>query len=286
MGESRVFQVFYPWGTEAGIRRVSEKGYTLEAIDAPRTAYKQALDEFPSGPEPSCYVLLGDDPPGEERVYVGEGRVGHRLPIHDKDQKKAFWDRVVIFRSRDLTKDLAKYLESHLIDLANMAGQAATDQKTSIAPSLSPDMAVDAERFLEGALVLSEVLGISAFTVRSPQRATGAALILTGRGAQARGWETAEGRFLVEKMSVASKDLAPSAAPHITAARKRLLDAGILELDGDRMFITKDHEFPTPSNAAAVLLGMNADGLREWKREGDGLTLKQLREKAEGSSSV
>ena len=68
-------------------------------------------------------------------------------------------------------------------------------------------------------------------------------------------------------------------AHNYNTERNRLIENGtIKEVDGDLVF-TKDHEFSSPSAAAAVILGHSANGGVEWKTE-DGVELHTLKEES------
>ena len=59
--------------------------------------------------------------------------------------------------------------------------------------------------------------------------------------------------------------------------QKTLLDAGILEAtDADTCRFTQDHLFPSPSQAAALVLARSANGWIEWKYP-DGRTLDEAK---------
>ena len=68
-------------------------------------------------------------------------------------------------------------------------------------------------------------------------------------------------------------------AHNYNTERNRLIEDGtIKEVDGDLVF-TEDHEFSSPSAAAAVILGHSANGGVEWKTE-DGVELHALKEES------
>lgn len=46
--------------------------------------------------------------------------------------------------------------------------------------------------------------------------------------------------------------------------------------DGSRFVFTEDYLFPTPSRAAAIVLGRNANGWTEWKDK-SGRTLHEVK---------
>jgi hypothetical protein len=59
------------------------------------------------------------------------------------------------------------------------------------------------------------------------------------------------------------------------ARREALISKDILVSKGDRLDFTKDHEFTSPSHAAATMHGGAANGLIAWKTK-DSKTLKEL----------
>jgi glutathione S-transferase len=59
--------------------------------------------------------------------------------------------------------------------------------------------------------------------------------------------------------------------PHV----KRLLDAGIMVADGDRVTFAKDHLFRSPTMAAVALIGRTTNGWLQWKTQ-DGRTLDEI----------
>lgn len=65
--------------------------------------------------------------------------------------------------------------------------------------------------------------------------------------------------------------------------RARLVAAGKLVLEGDMYRLVEDTLFKSPSTAAMVLLGRNANGRVEWKDAG-GTTLKDHQTAASGAA--
>jgi len=54
-----------------------------------------------------------------------------------------------------------------------------------------------------------------------------------------------------------------------------MIEKGVFVLDGLNLRLTEDYVFPSPSNAAMVLLGRTSNGRVEWKSS-DGRTLKEF----------
>ncbi|MGE7635588.1 DUF4357 domain-containing protein [Bacillus paramycoides] len=53
----------------------------------------------------------------------------------------------------------------------------------------------------------------------------------------------------------------------------------VVKLESGYYVFKKDHLFSSPSQAAAVILGRNANGWNEWKNV-DGVTLDQIKRKS------
>jgi len=85
--------------------------------------------------------------------------------------------------------------------------------------------------------------------------------IKAARGADAKGLLVADG-FLVAKGSKVARDIAPSMSANLVNLRNKLLNKGII--DQEFVFVS-DHVFTSPSLAAAVVMGRNANGRAEWK---------------------
>jgi hypothetical protein len=63
--------------------------------------------------------------------------------------------------------------------------------------------------------------------------------------------------------------------PWAVSLRERLNEDGSLVVEGDRLVFAKDVEFSSPSAAAAVIHGGQANGLTAWKNK-HGKSLKEL----------
>jgi hypothetical protein len=61
------------------------------------------------------------------------------------------------------------------------------------------------------------------------------------------------------------------------AVREKLVNTGILVVEGDHYRFSKDYPFPSPSQAAAVIVGYPINGRASWKAS-NGQSLKELEE--------
>ena len=84
------------------------------------------------------------------------------------------------------------------------------------------------------------------------------------RGAKGKGQITSEG-FVVLKGSRMSNNTVDSAQNWVIKKRKELLEKEIVVENDENYIFKKDYLFSSSSTAAAVVMGRNANGLREWK---------------------
>ncbi|MBU8912280.1 MAG: DUF4357 domain-containing protein [Desulfobacterales bacterium] len=96
---------------------------------------------------------------------------------------------------------------------------------------------------------------------------------------KAAGRQTDNGFVVLKDSEVVLKER-PSTHKYRYAAnlRKTLLAENVLEEKNDRLLFISDYEFSSPSAAAAVIHGGQANGLTAWKNS-KGVSLKQKEEK-------
>jgi hypothetical protein len=270
-------RIYLADGGADGVWVVEKSNWTGKALMAPRTRYKD-LRSRPDLVGPGVYVLAGPTESGVPalRVYIGEtDDLPGRLDSHNKN--KDFWNRVVVFTSKDdnLNKAHIRYLEARLVALVKAANRAELENGNvgSLQTLSEPDTA-EAETFLAEMLLIYPVLGVQVFQKPDEQPSSSVRLYLKGKDAQAEGTETPDG-FVVYAGSVGRTVEVPSIHAYITQLRMALFKRGILVPQGPYFRVTEDYLFPSPSQAAMVLLGRTANGRIEWKT-GAGTTLKEL----------
>lgn len=263
----------------AGGRWVCElSNWTGKAYKIPRTYVKASLDR-PELAGAGIYFLFGkNDEDASDQVYIGEAEnVLTRLNQHMSG--KDFWTECVVFVSKDgnLNKAHIKYLENRFHAIASEAKRyEILNGNTPTKSTLSEADCAEMEEFIDNAVLLLSTLGhkvlepaISTSDGTAGEDKDDYYYIQTGKGANAKGRLVADG-FAVSKGSIIAKDTAPSMASSLLALRQRLLADGTI--DANNIF-TVDKVFTSPSLAAAVVLGRNANGLTEW-RDADKVTLK------------
>lgn len=226
------------------------------------------------------YFLLGKDESNIETIYIGEAeKMLTRLKQHLKDTE--YWSDCIAVISKDnlLNKAHVKYLENHFYLLAQEAGRSIIMNNT--VPTCSSISEYDEAMLLEfisNTKLLVNTLGYKTFDTiedSSLKRQNNQLLFIikAARGADAKGTVVSDG-FAVIKDSVIASSTVPSMPPNLINLRSTLIEKGIINDDNK---FTKDYIFTSPSLAAAIVMGRNANGRTEWKTT-DGKPLKAIEE--------
>lgn len=199
--------------------------------------------------------------------------------LNQQISQKEFWNEAIVFISKDknLNKAHIKYLENRLHDLASSVNRYQVDN--SIIPtqsSISESDQAEMEEFIENVRMLVNTLGHKVFEEKRefrPRDKQEQFFIKSVRGADGEGNQTSEG-FVVFKGSKAAATTVDSITPNFTAMRQKLIENGVLIFKGDCYEFGDDFVFNSPSTAAVIVMGRNANGLTEWKNKA-GQTLKE-----------
>ncbi len=293
--KGRGIRIFLVDGTPTGLRTAELGLSTIKAVLTPRGSLQQFAQRNESR-KTGVYFLVGADPeaPTRLRIYIGEGdEVLQRILAHDKDEEKDFWDRAVVFVSKDqnLTKAHVRFLEARLVELAKEARRCTVDNRTAPVGGTLPEAdAAEMEEFVEQVKILLAILGVNAFesppAVEAPHHSE-RPLTLHAKG---DGYEAVcvlwDGEFVVKKDSIARSDEKPSIPAAAKEQRKQLLASGVLIQTEDGFRFAQDFAFSSASAAAQILAGTSVNGRTFWKLP-DGRSLKEWQEAqiAAGSSS-
>ena len=170
-----------------------------------------------------------------------------------------------------LNKAHVKYLENRFYCLAQDSGRAVIINSTvPTCSSISEYDEAMLQEFISNARLLVNTLGYKLFDTLEEssvgqQNEPTCFFINAARGAAAKGLVVADG-FAVLKGSTIASPVVPSMAESLRRLRDSLLEKGIVDAD---FHFVKDHIFTSPSLAAAVVLGRNANGRTEWKTAGN-----------------
>jgi hypothetical protein len=239
-----------------------------KAYKIPRIKVKDCIDRQDLS-STGVYLLFGKDDAGKEQVYIGEAEsILKRL--NQQLKQKDFWNEAIVFISKDenLNKALVKYLENRLYEIAKFSNRYTVEN--SIVPtqsSISESDKAEMEEFIDNLKMLVNTLGHKVFDEKREFKSNKQEKLFSiksVRGANAHGEPTSDG-FVVFKNSKASSSVVNSISTGFMNYRLQLIDEGILIDKGEFLEFSDDYIFSSPSTAAAIVMGRNANGLLEWK---------------------
>jgi len=274
----KTLKLFLIDGDPNGRMTCELSNWTGKAYKIPRIKVKDCTDRSDLS-NPGVYLLFGKDEEGRDLVYIGEAETVLKRLIQHLTQKD-FWNEAIILISKDenLNKAHIKYLENKLYETAKAVNRYQLDNTTiptqsSIAESDRAEM----EEFLDNVKLLVNTLGHKVFDEKrelKPKKKQDTFYIKAARGANGQGEPTSDG-FVVLKGSMAAGTTVNSMTSNFINLRQKLIDQSIIIRKGEVFEFPEDYIFSSPSTAASIVLGRNANGLTEWKLE-DGTTLKEF----------
>lgn len=274
----KTIKIFLIDGDPNGRMSCELSNWSGKAYKIPRVKIKDCTDRDDLR-STGVYLLFGKDEEGKDQVYIGEAEsILKRL--NQQLASKDFWNEAIVFISKDenLNKAHIKYLENRLHDLAKAANRYKVDN--SIVPtqsSISESDRSEMEEFIEYIKMLVNTLGHKVFDEKrefKPKQKQEIFSIKAARGADGQGEPTSDG-FVVLKGSKAAGSTVTSMTSNFVTLRQKLIDEGVLVDKGEYLEFPDDYIFSSPSTAASIVLGRNANGLTEWKLK-DGRTLKDF----------
>jgi hypothetical protein len=274
--QGKTIQIFLPDGNPRSLKIAEITSRTVQVVLIPRAK----LDLASTRKELSSvgiYFLVGSpDEEGKALVYVGEAE-NCITRLKQQNKSKDFWSvaLAVVSKTQYFTKTHVKFLEWYCHKGVLAAGRYALENPTvPTRPYASEPIEADLEDNFDSLRVLVATLGYPLFdTIRDPEKKD--LLFCRGRDALARGEYTEDG-LVVLAGSTANLKNTPTAGSWIVGMRNKLLDAGVLEADGDVYKFTTDYIFSSPSAAAGAVLARRANGWIEWRYE-DNRTLDEVK---------
>jgi len=274
----KTIKIFLIDGDPNGRMSCELSNWSGKAYKIPRIKIKECTDREDLT-STGVYLLFGKNNDGKEQVYIGEAEsILKRL--NQQLTQKDFWNEAIVFISKDenINKAHIKYLENRLHEIAKSANRYQIEN--SIIPtqsSISESDRAEMEEFIEYIKMLVNTLGHKVFDEKrefKPKQKQESFFIKAVRGADGQGEPTSDG-FVVFKNSKAAATIVNSMTPSFVAYRQKLIKEGVLVDKGDFFEFSDDYIFSSPSTAAVMVMGRNANGLTEWKNKA-GLTLKEF----------
>lgn len=298
--QARSIRLLLVDGVPGGIITAELANWTGRVLLAPRGRLIDAID-LPEAQGAGVYFLFSE--PSEIGaqcpVYIGEGDdLSRNILQHVRDSDSDF-ERICIITSGDLnlTRTHTRFLQKRLSQIAKASGRADVLNRIAKAAVVLPATDVaDLEYFVEQLRLIVPVFGYD--ILKQPfvlpihlgkevltDAATQAQFVpLTLRpsrkGLRARAVER-EGELIVLKGSLA--EVNPEfAGNQYRGLRDKLIREEALLPTEDNAFLhfTRDTLFPSPSAAAAVIYGRNANGRTSWELANINITLKEYQNDA------
>ena len=194
-----------PKGTQYSF--ISNKICQMFVIPRSNLAY---LNEQEKLHKPAFYILIGEDEATKPQAYIGETE-NFKERVKDHDSKKAFWQKALVFVSKDedMTKADVQYLEYRAIAEAKQSNSFVLNENKQIpkVPNLPEHQRDAMDEFFEDIKFLSSFMGCNIFDISQPKAEH---LFFTkGRGCNAKGYYNSAG-FTVLKGSLVASDSVPS----------------------------------------------------------------------------
>ena len=221
---------------------------------------------------PAFYILLGEDEETKPKAYIGETE-NFRERVRDHESKKAFWQKALLFISKDaaMTKADVQYLEHKAIAEAKVSNSFVLNEnkQTPKAPNLPEYRKDDMDEFFEDVKFLTSFIGCGIFDIAKPKEEH---LFFTkGRGCDAKGFYHSKGFTVLKGSTIVS-----SSSPSFKWKNKRekMLSEYTHSSKG-KLELSSDTTFNSPSTAADFCIGSSNNGWLVWKDK-DGNTLNSV----------
>lgn len=278
---AKTIQIFLPDGNPRSIKIAGVTSRAVQVVLIPRVSLDQALQREELS-FPCLYMLFGsNENEGKPSAYIGETR-NFASRIKKPDHQKREWTHAVVAVSQNglLTKTHVQFLESISLAAAKKANRYLLENaQTSNKPHARETDEADIWDFFETMRLLVSTLGYPIFDeMLKTNTKKKDFLYCKGKAAQATG-EYSEDGLVVLKGSTCNRELVKSAGAWVATHRIRLVEQGVLLEEGDVLRFTENAIFPSPSAAAAVVLGRPANGWIEWKYE-NSKTLDEVKRQA------
>jgi Domain of unknown function (DUF4357) len=274
----KTIKIFLIDGDPNGRMSCELSNWTGKAYKIPRIKIRDCSDRdnlISTG----VYLLFGKDDEDKDQVYIGEAESTLKR-LNQHLTQKDFWHETIVFISKDenLNKAHIKYLENRLHEIAKSANRYKIENTiTPTQSSISESDRAEMEEFIDNIKLLVNTLGHKVFDQKrelKPKLKQEIFIIKAPRGADAQGIPTSDG-FVVFKGSKAAISTVASMTQNFINLRQQLIDKGVINMNDDSYEFPEDYIFSSPSTAASIVLGRNANGLTGWRLI-DGKTLKEF----------
>lgn len=262
-------------GTPQGPRMVYISNRNCMAFVVPRSKMTEVITRKELQ-KYALYILLGETDEGEPKAYIGETN-NFSKRIKDHEQKKDFWSKALVFISQNdsqIDKADVLYLEAKAISLALKNKQYHLDDNKQYPdlPLLPEHKRDPDDEYFDDIIFLPSFMGCNIFEepIKKHDKHT-IHIVLSGRGAQARGIYDENGLTVL-----AGSIIAPDNTSSCPSPEKRLkLISELTEEKEGHLELRLNKRFDSPSAASVFCLGRSSNGWIDWHNS-KGIPLKSL----------
>lgn len=220
------------------------------------------LNEQEKLQKPAFYILIGEDEATKPKAYIGETE-NFKERVKDHDNKKSFWQKALIFVSKDedITKADVQYLEYKAISEAKKANTFVLSENKQVpkAPNLPEHQRDAMDEFFEDIKFLVSFMGCNIFEILQPKEEH---LFYTkGRGCKASGYYNSSS-FTVLKGSILANNCVTS---FNWKEKREKLTKEYATFENGNWVMNSDKTFSSPSTAADFCIGSSNNGWLVWK---------------------
>ncbi len=276
----QTIQIFLPDGSPSSIREAEITNRLVKVILFPRTALDK-VRKREMVHHAGVYFLFGRNEELEkDLVYIGETEdCWNRISSHDR--KRDFWTHaaMAVTKTDEFTKTDVKFLEHYCLKIAKETRRYVTENdQDSREPTISESRKYDLLDSFETIKILLATLSYRLFEdLKESASEELEVYYCTSKAASAMMQRTNDG-YLVLEGSKAALQESKGVGKWPIRIRSRLKEDKTIVEKGGFLEFSEAYAFSSPSGAAAVVLGRNANGWISWKDK-DGKTLDELERK-------
>lgn len=294
MPSAKTIQIYLPKGNPRGLRLAEMTTRTVRLIEIPRIH----IDDFFAMPDTNqvgLYFLIGDtDGVDKPLLYIGQtGDLKRRLNQH---HEKDFWTRAFVMLSTNntMTQTHALYMEHKAISKAAEVGRYEIKNGNNGNLPHTPDpLKADCEELFHTLDVLLSTLGQPIFeslsinrfnnknvtaaisnanqvAIQTDKNSHYSELILfycKAIDAEAQGYYNDDGFVLLAGSLLRKKQINSVGKWGVSKQKEMIASNLLIEYDNKSYKLKENHLFKTPSGAAQIVTGRNANGWLVWKNE-------------------
>ncbi len=265
MAVSKKVELFLPDGDPTGCLICNVANWDGKIFRIPKTLLHKYADR-PELQYTGLYFLIGGDE--EIKVYIGEAEKLYRRLMQHMDED--FWSEcLIIIKKEDaINKAHAKYLENFFHKLAKEVGRCKV--VNGCVPTKSSISEADEAVIDDFGWTIRDVISAIGYRFLVPLIDSSAQTAIqfeitptkSRPNVSAKGMLTNEG-FVIMKGSRSAEQFSTASSKSLKVNWEELRNQGVVK---NSVFV-KNYLASSPSTAAAMVLGRNANGLTEWKTQ-------------------